>query len=238
MPGRRRHGGRSRQRAAPRWPECDPGRLVGGAPASRRGAAHRAAAVGVAGQQHGMIVLDEAGRVIRPALLWNDMRPRPRPLPAGQGAGRPARGGPAARGERADGVVHRHQAALARRAMSRPARPGRGGAAAARLADLAAARTGGGRPGRAGHRPGRRVGYRLFLPGDGSWRPGLAAVALGHPVALPRVAGPAEVVGRDRLGARRYPPGRVTTWPQRLAWDSARRRGGLDRHLGHGVRGQ
>ncbi len=32
------------------------------------------AAVSVAGQQHGLVALDEAGRVIRPALLWNDTR--------------------------------------------------------------------------------------------------------------------------------------------------------------------
>jgi xylulokinase len=32
------------------------------------------AAVSVAGQQHGMVCLDEAGRVVRPALLWNDSR--------------------------------------------------------------------------------------------------------------------------------------------------------------------
>ncbi|PJJ71077.1 xylulokinase [Diaminobutyricimonas aerilata] len=32
------------------------------------------AAVSVAGQQHGMVVLDAQGRVIRPALLWNDTR--------------------------------------------------------------------------------------------------------------------------------------------------------------------
>lgn len=32
------------------------------------------AAIAVAGQQHGMVVLDDAGRVIRPALLWNDTR--------------------------------------------------------------------------------------------------------------------------------------------------------------------
>ena len=32
------------------------------------------AAVSVAGQQHGMVVLDAEGRVIRPALLWNDTR--------------------------------------------------------------------------------------------------------------------------------------------------------------------
>ncbi|WP_320067618.1 xylulokinase [Micromonospora sp. RTGN7] len=32
------------------------------------------AAISVAGQQHGMVCLDEAGRVVRPALLWNDTR--------------------------------------------------------------------------------------------------------------------------------------------------------------------
>jgi xylulokinase len=32
------------------------------------------AAISIAGQQHGMVVLDAAGRVIRPALLWNDTR--------------------------------------------------------------------------------------------------------------------------------------------------------------------
>ncbi|MBN9179544.1 MAG: xylulokinase [Microbacterium sp.] len=32
------------------------------------------AAWAIGGQQHGMVVLDDAGRVIRPALLWNDTR--------------------------------------------------------------------------------------------------------------------------------------------------------------------
>lgn len=32
------------------------------------------AAVAVAGQQHGMVCLDDAGEVVRPALLWNDTR--------------------------------------------------------------------------------------------------------------------------------------------------------------------
>jgi xylulokinase len=32
------------------------------------------AAISVGGQQHGMVVLDESGSVIRPALLWNDTR--------------------------------------------------------------------------------------------------------------------------------------------------------------------
>ncbi|UCR87893.1 xylulokinase [Mycetocola spongiae] len=35
------------------------------------------AAISVAGQQHGMVLLDSAGRVIRDALLWNDTRSAP-----------------------------------------------------------------------------------------------------------------------------------------------------------------
>jgi len=38
------------------------------------------AAVAIAGQQHGMVVLDESGAVIRPALLWNDTRSAPAAL--------------------------------------------------------------------------------------------------------------------------------------------------------------
>ena len=31
-------------------------------------------AIAVGGQQHGMVTLDDAGEVVRPALLWNDTR--------------------------------------------------------------------------------------------------------------------------------------------------------------------
>ncbi len=41
------------------------------------------AAVAVAGQQHGMVALDDAGQVIRPALLWNDTRSAPPRRPHG-----------------------------------------------------------------------------------------------------------------------------------------------------------
>ena len=34
-------------------------------------------ALSIAGQQHGMVALDEAGEVVRPALLWNDTRSAP-----------------------------------------------------------------------------------------------------------------------------------------------------------------
>lgn len=37
----------------------------------------RASAIAVGGQQHGMVTLDAAGEVVRPALLWNDLRSAP-----------------------------------------------------------------------------------------------------------------------------------------------------------------
>ncbi|MFD7921033.1 xylulokinase [Streptomyces sp. NPDC059740] len=37
-------------------------------------AARRAGAVAVGGQQHGLVTLDSAGKPVRPALLWNDVR--------------------------------------------------------------------------------------------------------------------------------------------------------------------
>ena len=34
-------------------------------------------AISIAGQQHGMVLLDSSGKVVRPALLWNDTRSGP-----------------------------------------------------------------------------------------------------------------------------------------------------------------
>ncbi|MGW4321744.1 xylulokinase [Streptomyces sp. NPDC004684] len=53
-------------------------------------AAHEAAAVSVAGQQHGLVTLDAQGDPVRPALLWNDVRsaPQARRLVAELGGGK------------------------------------------------------------------------------------------------------------------------------------------------------
>src|SRR5580704_13631965 len=57
--------------------ECDPELWWRALTAAGQGLLDRADAIGVAAQQHGMVVLDEAGQVIRPALLWNDIRSAP-----------------------------------------------------------------------------------------------------------------------------------------------------------------
>jgi xylulokinase len=58
----------------PAGTEADPAAWWAALQQAGDGLLERAAAVGVAGQQHGMVVLDEDGEVIRPALLWNDVR--------------------------------------------------------------------------------------------------------------------------------------------------------------------
>ena len=41
------------------------------------GAASRIAGVGLTGQMHGAVLLDQAGKVLRPALIWCDQRTGP-----------------------------------------------------------------------------------------------------------------------------------------------------------------
>ena len=48
---------------------------------------------------------------------------------------------------------------------------------------------------------GDASGTGYFSPASGKWLPEIAAAALGHPVGLPRLAAPAEIVGRTPGGA-------------------------------------
>jgi xylulokinase len=63
------------------WSEQDPNIWWDGAAKSIREvisetgvSAERIAAVGLTGQMHGLVMLDETGNVLRPAILWNDQR--------------------------------------------------------------------------------------------------------------------------------------------------------------------
>ena len=65
----------------PLWSEQDPQDWWNGTMQSIRQAVAQAgvkaeavAAIGLTGQMHGLVLLDEAGQVLRPAILWNDQR--------------------------------------------------------------------------------------------------------------------------------------------------------------------
>jgi xylulokinase len=58
----------------PGWSEQDPEDWVRASRAAIAALGADPAAVGLSGQMHGLVLLDEAGGVLRPAILWNDQR--------------------------------------------------------------------------------------------------------------------------------------------------------------------
>ncbi len=60
----------------PGWAEQDPDDWLRAAESALAevAAGRDVAGIGLSGQMHGLVVLDDAGRVIRPAILWNDQR--------------------------------------------------------------------------------------------------------------------------------------------------------------------
>lgn len=198
--------------------ECHPDHWWRALEEAGRDLLERAEAVGVAAQQHGMIVLDEADEVIRPAMLWNDVKsaPQARELVS-------ELGGPAEWAARTGSVptmsftvtklrwLAEREPENARR-VRRVLLPhdwltwrlggGRTGGGRVRGGTAGGGRVGGGR---VGGEPttdrGDASGTGYFSPAAGSWLPDYARTALGAPVALPRVAAPAEVVGQTSWGA-------------------------------------
>ena len=157
------------------------------------------AAVGVGGQQHGMVALDEDGRVVRPAMLWNDVR--------SAGAARDLTdelGGPAAWAE-AVGSVPVAALTVTKLRWLAEHEP----EAAARVAEvvlphdwLTARLIGAGavRPGTATTDRGDASGTGYWSPTGGRYRNDLLQLAFGRVVTTPRVLGPAEPAGTTPEG--------------------------------------
>jgi xylulokinase len=155
----------------------------------------RAAAVGVAGQQHGLVVLDSDGQVIRPALLWNDLRSA---AAAAELTGE--LGGPSWWASHAGSVPTASFTVTKLRwlATHEPANANR--AEAVLLPhDWLTWRLLGGQAEVTDRGDASGTGY--FATASGTWLPEVAKAAIGHPLRLPRVAGPAEVVGETARGA-------------------------------------
>jgi xylulokinase len=150
----------------------------------------RADAIGVAAQQHGMVVLDETGRVIRPALLWNDLRSAAAASSLIEELGGPSWWAAAT------GSVPTASFTVTKLRWLATHEP----AAAARVArvllphDWLTWRLGGS-AGEPVTDRGDASGTGYFSPADGAWLPSVAATALGKPVELPRLAAPGEVAG-------------------------------------------
>ncbi|WP_422752163.1 xylulokinase [Micromonospora sp. WMMD708] len=154
------------------------------------------AAIGVAGQQQGMVCLDEAGEVLRPAILWNDTRSARAAVDLTVEFG-----GPKAWAD-AVGLVPVASFTVTKLRWFARAEP--------ELADRTATvllphdwlthrlRADGGEP---TTDRGEASGTGYWSPAAGAYRHDLVRLAFGRDVALPRVAGPAEVVGETASGA-------------------------------------
>jgi xylulokinase len=184
--------------------ECDPEHWWQALGRAGQDLLERAAAVGVAAQQHGMIAIDESGAVIRPAMLWNDVKSAPQATELinelGGAAVWATRSGSVptmsftvtklrwlaenepAHAERTRRVLLPHDW-LTWRLAGGPAREGRAG-------EILPATDRGDASG---------TGY--FSPADGAWLPDILQRALGHAAEPPRVAGPSQVVGQTSWGA-------------------------------------
>jgi xylulokinase len=184
--------------------ECDPEAWWSALRQAGDGLLSQADAIGVAGQQHGMIALDEDGKVVRPALLWNDLRS------AGAAAALVhERGGPRWWAETTGSVPTASFTVTKLRWMAEHEQGNAGRTAAVLLPhDWLTWRL---RGDALGNPPpvnaattdrGDASGTGYFSPRDGSWLPDLAAAAAGRRLALPRVASPAEVIGETSWGAQ------------------------------------
>jgi xylulokinase len=155
-------------------------------------------AVAVAGQQHGMVLLDDEGGVVRPALLWNDTRS------ARAAADLIAElGGPAAWAEAVGTVPVASLTVTKLRWVAEHEAAETGRTAAVLLPhDWLTQRLAADRTGRAPTTDrGDASGTGYWSPADGAYRPDLLLRAFGTEIAVPRVAGPAEVVGVTVDGA-------------------------------------
>jgi xylulokinase len=179
--------------------ECHPQAWWDALGAAGRGLLERADAVAVAAQQHGMVALDGAGEVVRPAMLWNDVKsaPQARELIA-------ELGGPQTWAARTGSVPTMSFTVTKLRWLAENEPDNARKTATVLLPhDWLTWRLASG--GRDGAEPvtdrGDASGTGYFSPAAGTWLPDLAEAAIGHPVGLPRVAAPAETTGKTAWGA-------------------------------------
>ncbi|WP_457962660.1 FGGY family carbohydrate kinase [Arthrobacter sp. D1-29] len=168
------------------------------------------AAVSVGGQQHGMVCLDRDGTVIRPALLWNDIRSAQAAVDiiTEAGKGDPAAG--ARHWVEATGTVPVASLTLTKLRWLAENEPGNAALVAAvclphdwlswRLAGFG---PGSGEAGLAALRTDRSdaSGTGYYSAAAGEYLTDVLEKALGHVPRLPAVVGPLDIAGKTPAGA-------------------------------------
>lgn len=153
------------------------------------------AAISVAGQQHGMVTLDADGEVVRPALLWNDVRS------ADQARSLTDRFGGPRTWARRTGSVPLASFTVTKLAWLAEREPENADRVDRVLLphDWLTWRLGG--RGEATTDRGDASGTGYFSPADGTWLPDLLTGAFGgREPSVPRVLGPAEIAGSTPAG--------------------------------------
>ncbi|MEZ5116043.1 MAG: xylulokinase [Candidatus Nanopelagicales bacterium] len=154
------------------------------------------AALAVAGQQHGMVVLDEAGQVVRPALLWNDTRS------AQDGTDLVAElGGPAAWADAVGSVPLASFTVTKLRWLARNEPEHAARAAQVLLPHDWLTWRLAGTPDTPVTDRGDASGTGYWSPASGGYRHDLLQLAFGRDLAVPAVAEPAAVIGETAAGA-------------------------------------
>lgn len=156
-------------------------------------------AISVAGQQHGMVLLDDSGEVVHPAVLWNDTSSAEATVEL------TAELGGSAEWAAAVGLVPVPSFTITKLRWARRAAADAAARASAVVLphDWMTHRLAADRRGIEGITTDRgdASGTGWWSPFTNDYRPDLVELAFGRSLRLPRVAGPAEVVGQTASGA-------------------------------------
>ena len=186
-----------RRAAHPDGTEVDPRSWLAAVDDAAGPLLERADAVSVGGQQHGMVLLDEAGEVVRDALLWNDTRSAPQAQTLIE-----EMGGAAASVEEIGSLMVASFTASKLRWV-RDEEPENAQRAARVLLPHDYVSLHLAEPGTAPFTDrGDASGTGYYSTREEAWRPDLAEAALGRAVELPRLPStPNEVMARTTSGA-------------------------------------
>ncbi|HJC68590.1 MAG TPA: xylulokinase, partial [Candidatus Brachybacterium intestinipullorum] len=186
-----------RRAAHPDGTEVDPRSWLAAVDDAAGPLLERADAVSVGGQQHGMVLLDEAGEVVRPALLWNDTRSAPQAQTLIEEMG----GAAASVEEIGSLMVASFTASKLRWVCDEEPENAQRAARVLLPHDYVSLHLA--EPGTAPFTDrGDASGTGYYSTSEEAWRPELAEAALGRAVELPRLpSAPQEVMARTASGA-------------------------------------